>query len=82
MPIPADLCQRCTGPLGEDVYLAERDRVCALCASRARDRGEPVEPVTAGAELLDSACEGLSPGEQAFVRRFASQPRSRGRGGP
>jgi hypothetical protein len=43
--IPADRCQRCVAPLGDEAYRADRDRVCPVCAGRARGRGEVVERV-------------------------------------
>lgn len=45
--IPPDRCQRCTAKLGDEVFMAYRDRVCLVCAERARNRGEPVESVEA-----------------------------------
>jgi hypothetical protein len=52
---PRDRCQRCIALLGEEVYSAERDRVCPVCAERARRRNEPVEricPVCHGEPLV------------------------------
>ena len=43
--IPLDRCQRCIAPLDGEVYRAERDRVCGVCADRAEQRGEPIARV-------------------------------------